>query len=378
MHAAFLLAAWIGTWASAPAWADPGASFQHRTLREVVHVSIGGTRVRVRFTNRFGETPLVIAHATVALEQHGSAAAIAGTMRALTFFGADSVTIPPHADVYSDAAALTVATRSDLLVSFYLPGPTGPATVHPSAYQTNYAAAGDRANASSASAFKDTFDSWYFLDGLDVLGSNAGGAVVAFGDSITDGAGGKADGANDRWPDFLASRLLALSQARRLGVLNAGIGGNRILLSYKYFGIDALARLDTDVLSQSGAVDAIVLLGINDIQQTPHQYDAARIELGLAQIVAQLHARSMRVIGCTIMPYEGWRYYDARGEATRQAVNRFIRRSGVFDGVADFDAAVRDKNDPHRLAPKFDSGDHLHPNATGHRVIAGTIDLTEL
>jgi lysophospholipase L1-like esterase len=377
MHIAFLLAAWIGTWSSAPARANP-VSFQDRTLREIVHVSIGGTQVRVRFTNRFGETPLVIAHATIALEQSGTAAPVAGTMRTLTFFGADSVTIPPHADVYSDAAALAVAPQNDLLVSFYLPGPTGPATAHPSAYQINYAARGDRVNEFSAAAYTATFDSWYFLDSIDVLGSGARGAVIAFGDSITDGAGGKADGANDRWPDFLASRLLTLPRARQLGVLNEGIGGNRILLSYKYFGIDALARLDADVLSQSGALDAIVLLGINDIQQTPHQYDAVSIEFGLAQIAAQIHARGMRAIACTITPYEGWKYYDVRGEAARLAVNRFIRTSGVFDGVADFDSATRDPRDIHRLLPAFDSGDHLHPNAAGHRAMATTVNLSQL
>jgi lysophospholipase L1-like esterase len=371
------LVSWIGTWASSPAWADQGMAFQAQTLREVVHVSVGGSRLRVRFTNRFGDAPVLVSGATVGLEAGNTAAAAAGTLHALTFGGARSVTIPPHADVYSDAAALRVPPKSNLLVSFYLPGPTGPATDHPAAYQTNYYAAGNRAAQTSAAGFDNAYESWYFIDGVDVSGTPARGSVVAFGDSITDGAGGKL-GADDRWPDMLAARLLALTPREQLGVLNAGIGGNRILLSYLYFGIDALARIDGDVLSQSGARTVIVLLGINDIQQLPHQNDPQRIELGLRQIAGQAHARGMRVMGCTITPYEGWMNYNAAGERARLAVNAWIRHSGVFDGVTDFDAAVRDPNDPHRLLPAYDSGDHLHPNAAGHRAMAAAIDLSKL
>ncbi|HLI96328.1 MAG TPA: SGNH/GDSL hydrolase family protein [Candidatus Baltobacteraceae bacterium] len=378
MHfAPVLLAAWIGTWASSPVQAGEDVSFQGDTLREIVHVSIGGSSVRVRFTNRFGNSPLVISDATIAVESGGTASALAGSLHDLTFMGASSVTIPPNADVYSDAATLQVPPKSNLLVSMYLPDAAPLATEHQLTNQTNYYAQGEHSSDVSGAAFSHTYTPWYFIDGVDVSASGARGAIVAFGDSITDGAGGEKN-ANDRWPDFLASRLQTLPPSRQLGVLNAGISGNRILLSSKPFGIDALARMDSDVLSQSSAADVIVLLGINDIQQTPHQYDASQIELGLQQIVEQAHARGLRAIGCTITPYEGWLFYDTRGEATRQAVNEWIRRSGTFDAVVDFDAAVRDPSDPHRLLPAYDSGDHLHPNAAGHRVMANTVNLSAL
>ncbi|HKU68563.1 MAG TPA: SGNH/GDSL hydrolase family protein [Candidatus Baltobacteraceae bacterium] len=363
---------WVGTWGSAPVRADDSQAFQGDTLREVVHVSAGGSQVRVRFTNRFGDAPVVIADAAVAVQQSG-AVPVPGTIHKLTFMGKNSATIPPHADLYSDPVSQRVAPQSNLLVDLYLPGPTGPPTQHLLAYQTNYYAIGDRAGESSAQMFGYTYDSWYFLAAVDVAGTPARGAVVALGDSITDGAGGKKN-ANDRWPDFLAARILSESP-RQFGVLNEGISGNRILLGARDFGPDALARFDADVLSQSGATDVMVQLGINDIQQSPHQYDATRIEQGLQQIVFQAHARGLRVIACTITPYEGWLTYDASGEATRTAVNEFIRRSGSFDAVVDFDAAVRDPNDLHRLLRAYDSGDHLHPNAAGHRAMVNAVNL---
>ena len=369
-------AAWTGTWATAPVRANEGQSFQNDTLREVVHVSIGGTHVRVRFTNRFGDAPVVIGKAAIGIERDGAAEA-SGTEHRLTFMGKESIVIPPHADVYSDSVALAVPARSNVLVDLFLPGPTAPATEHSLAYQTNYYALGNHAGQTGAAGFTHTFESWYFLASVDVSGSGARGALVALGDSITDGAGGKKN-ANDRWPDFLAGRIIALPPAQQLGVLNEGISGNRILLDHPFFGAGALARLDADVLSQSGARDVMVMLGINDIQQDPHQYDPIAIEQGLQQIAAQAHARGLRVIGCTITPYQGWFTYDERGEATRLAVNGFIRHGGIFDAVADFDAVVRDPQNPHRLRPAYDSGDHLHPNAAGHKAMAGAVELQSL
>lgn len=369
-------AAWIGTWGSAPVRADETQSFQGDTLREVVHVSIGGSQVRVRFTNRFGDTPIVIDGAAIGIQGNGSTP-LAGSERTLTFMGHRSITIPPHADVYSDGAALAVAPQSNLLVDLFLPGPTGPSTMHMLAYQTNYYAIGNDAGSSSGQNFRDAYESWYFLAGIDVSDSTARGAVVALGDSITDGAGGKKN-ANDRWPDFLAARLLALPADRQLGVLNEGISGNRILLNGPFYGINALSRLDADVLSQSGATDVMIMLGINDIQQDPHQYDPVAMEQGLQQLVTQAHARGLRVVACTITPYQGWMTYENGGENARQAVNDFIRTSGTFDAVADFDAALRDPQNPHRLAPQYDSGDHLHPNAAGHRAMADAVNLANL
>jgi lysophospholipase L1-like esterase len=376
MIAPLLPAAWIGTWASAPVRADEAHSFQGDTLRQIVHVSIGGSQVRVRLTNRFGDAPVVIARAAIALEREG-ATPVASTLRSLTFMGSRSIVIPPHADVFSDPVSLDVPPQSNAIVDLFLPGPTGPATQHGLAYQTNYYAIGDHAGDRDAQPFAYTYTSWYFLAGIDVSGTAARGAVVALGDSITDGAGGKVD-ANDRWPDFLAARLSALTPNRTLGVLNEGISGNRILLDHPFYGIDALARFDADVLSQSGATDVMVLLGINDIQQDPHQYDASNIEQGLQQIVLQAHAHGLRVVGCTITPYAGWLTYDLTGEATREAVNAYIRTSGAFDAVADFDRAVRDPHDSHRLLPEYDSGDHLHPNSAGHRAMADAVDLAAL
>lgn len=368
-------AVWMGTWGTAPVRANDGRSFQGDTLREVAHISIGGSKARVRFTNRFGDKPLVIGGAAIAIES-AAAAPASGTERRLTFMGVRSVTVPPHADAYSDPVSLTIPPQSNLLVDLYLPGPAS-ATEHTLAYQTNYYAVGDRVGDESARAFAATYDSWYFLAGIDVSGSAARGTVIALGDSITDGAGGRRN-ANDRWTDFLAARLLSLPANQQFGVLDEGISGNRILLSDTRFGTNALARLDADVLSQSGATAVMVLLGINDIQQQPHQYDPVRVEQGLQQIVLQAHARGLRVIGCTITPYEGWLFYDRRGEATRLAVNEYIRDSGIFDSVADFDSVLRDPRDPHRLLPAYDSGDHLHPNSAAHRVMADAVDLRAL
>ena len=372
-----LAASWIGTWATAPSSVDTQRSFTDTTLRQAAHVSIGGAQVRVRLTNRFGTSPLIVGDASIAAAQEGSTTAVPGTLHSLTFSGARTVTVPPGADMLSDPVPLSVAPQSTLLVSLYVPGPTGPATYHHLSYQDVSSAPGDRADQPSGDGFAPAAKNWYFLAGIDVSGAPARGALVALGDSITNGQGSTID-RNDRWSDDLAQRVLALPPAARLGVLNAGIDGDRILRSSDRFGPAALARLDSDVLAQSGVTDLIVLLGINDIQQTPHDYDAARIELGLTQIALRAHAHGIRVIGCTITPYEGWLTYEARGEQTRQAVNQFVRTSGVFDGVADFDAAVHDAGDPQRLRSDYDSGDHLHPNAAAYRVMAGAIDLSRL
>jgi lysophospholipase L1-like esterase len=377
VFAILMLAGWIGTWEAAPSSTDPHVSFVNSTVRDIVHVSIGGNRVRVRFTNRFGMAPLAIGAATVALERGNTASAKPGTMRVLTFSRSKSIMIPPAADVYSDGVSLRVSRESNLLVSIYLPEPTGSPTYHHLSYQINYEGTGNLAAQPAGTNFVPIGVSWYFVDSVDVAGSNARGAVVVLGDSITNGQGSTING-NNRWPDDLARRLLGLQPARRLGVLNAAIDGNRILLPSKRFGPDALARLDSDVLSQSGVRDLIVLLGINDIQERPHQYDARRIEAGLEQLVVQARARGLHVIGCTITPYEGWLTYSPRGEATRLVVNSFIRHSGIFDGAADFDAIVRDPRDPHRLLPRFDSGDHLHPNAAAYRLMANAIDFSKL
>jgi lysophospholipase L1-like esterase len=366
---------WFGTWAAAPVWADPQAGFTDTTLREVVHVSLGGAVVRVRLSNTFGTQPLTIAHATIALRMDGASARSAPLV--LTFAGASSIVVPPGAQVLSDSVALHVPPEADILISIYVPGPTGPATTHPLALQTNYSAPGDRTTDRDGGAFVTTFTAWYFLSGVDVEKTQAAGSVVALGDSITDGARSRVD-ENGRWPDVLAARLQRLAPAQRFGVLNAGINGNRILLDGGHYGIAALARLDRDVLAQSGVRAVIVLLGINDIQQRPRQSDPARIESGLLHIAAQAHERGLRVMVCTIMPVEGSYAYSPTIESTREAVNSFIRLTRVFDSTCDFDKAVRDPADPHRLLPAYDGGDHLHPSPAGLRVMGDLINLAAL
>jgi lysophospholipase L1-like esterase len=366
---------WVGTWEAAPAWADPAVSFADVTLREVVHVSVGGEKIRVRFSNAFGTAPLTIGHATIALRSSGAAAET--TPIRLTFGGDGAIAIPPEAQVLSDPVTLHVPPRSDLLISLFLPLASGPATVHPLAIQTNYSASGDRTSDRRANAFKPIATSWYFLSGVDVSDSQKRGAVVAFGDSITDGWHSRLN-ENGRWPDVLARRLLALRSARELGVLNAGISGNRILLDRSAYGQNALARFDRDVLGQVGVRDVIVLLGINDIQQQPQQNDARRIDSGLLQIATRAHVHGLRVFACTLTPVEGDYAYSQRGEATRESVNTFVRTSRAFDGIFDFDKALRDPSDPHRLLPAYDSGDHLHPNAAGQRAMGAAIDLNAL
>lgn len=355
---------WVGTWESAPVWADPAATFTDVTLREVVHTSIGGVRVRVRFSNSFGTVPLTIAHASIALRSSGAGAS-AAPLR-LTFAGRPSIDVPPGAQVFSDPLDFRVPARRDLMISLYLPGPTGPATEHLLAFQTNYAAPGDHTSDTAGTAFSATYTKWYFLSGVDVATTRSAGAIVAFGDSITDGARSRTD-ENGRWPDIFASR------SRDIGVLNAGISGNRILLDGGHYGLDALARFDRDVLAQTGVRAIIVLLGINDIQQKPQESDPAHIETGLLQIASQAHEHGLEVMVGTIMPVEGSYAYSPQIEATRQAVNAFIRTSRMFDGTCDFDKSLRDPADPHRLLPAYDGGDHLHPSPEGLRAMGALV-----
>jgi lysophospholipase L1-like esterase len=346
----------------------------------VAHVGLGGAAVRIRVSNRFGTAPLRLGHVTVAVQASGanSPAAVRGTMRDVTFGRSRSATVPAGADLSSDPVPLPVRADTDLLVTLYLPTVSGPVTTHPLAEQTSFFAVdGDHAPDVAGTAYTGRTSRWYYLTGIDVVAPPARGSVVTFGDSITDGAGSTA-GANHRWPDLLADRLLTQPPHRRLGVLNAGISGNRLLRDGAGFGVRALARLDEDVFSRTGVRSMIVLEGINDIQQTPHETDPARIEAAYREIAARAHARGVKVIGATILPFKGWQVYDETLEATRQAVNRFIRTSGVFDVVIDFDAVTRDPADPLRLRPAYDSGDHLHPSDAGYKAMANAVDLNRL
>ncbi|MEV6906823.1 SGNH/GDSL hydrolase family protein [Amycolatopsis sp. NPDC051071] len=367
---------WVGTWAAAPAAgvAGTGNGYPNFSIRNIVHTSAGGREVRVRLSNAFGGTPVLFGRVTVAVAAGpDTAQAVPGTMRTLTFGGDKEVTVPPGADIVSDGAALSVPRDGDLLVTTYTPTPSGPVTYHPLTMQNSYFTRdGDKAADESAAAFPEKTTVWHYVSGVDVRGPGLQGSVVAIGDSITDGAV-STWGANLRWPDQLADKISA-----RMGVLNAGISGNRLLLDGGTYGVNALARLDRDVLNQSGVRTAIVFEGINDIQQTPHQADPDKIISALKQIATRAHDRGLRVLGATITPWKGWGSYTPELEETRQAVNRFIRSSRLFDGFIDFDAVIRDPADPRRIKPEYDSGDHLHPGDKGFTAMADAVPLHRL
>jgi lysophospholipase L1-like esterase len=301
----------------------------------------------------------------------------------VSFGGSASVRIPAGEQVLSDPVAMQVSAQQELAVSIYVPGRTGVATLHSDALQLNWvSAAGDHASEAGPGAFAIPARSWYYLSGLDVRSSGAAGTVVALGDSITDGVNSSVGG-NDRWPNDLARRLGAVA-GPTLSVADEGIGGNRLLTASRCCGASAQARFARDALDQPGVRDVIVLEGINDIGLSvgPRHLDAgltpARIIAGYRDLIAQAHARGVRIFGATLLPYHGAGYYSPAGEAIREAVNAWIRTSGAFDGVIDFDAVMRDPANPLRLNPAYDSGDHLHPNDAGYQAMADAINLDML
>jgi lysophospholipase L1-like esterase len=347
------------------------------TLREIAHVSIGGSQVRIRFTNEFGLDPLTVGDAHVALSAGGGAIQ-PGSDHAITFGGATQVNIPPGAAMFSDPVSMDVAPLADLAVSFYLPSQIMRAeTFHAFADQENFVANGDTP-ASPQLANARTFASWYFFDGIDVSASQGSFAIVTLGDSITDGAHSTLN-ANRRWPNVLADRLTKRPN-NNISVLNEGIGGNRVL--NEVAGPSALSRVDRDVLAQSGVRYLVILESINDIGRLAHvqvpwdDVTAAQLEHGLKQIVDAAHEHGIKVIGATLTPYGGANYDSEKGEQVRQAVNDWMRSSGTFDGVFDFDKATQDPQNPTHFAAANDSGDHLHPNDTGYKAMGDSIDLS--
>jgi len=351
--------------------------FSDVTLREIAHVSVGGAVVRVRFTNEHGKDPLTIRDAHIALRASGSSIQTE-TDRALTFDGADTVRIPAGAFMYSDPVHLDVPALSDVAVSFYLPSQNMRSeTFHDNANQDNYMVHGDSASTATLSQPR-VLPSWYFFDGVDVQAVKGSRAIVALGDSITDGWQSTPN-ENHRWPDDLAVRLSHTPGLEHVSVLNEGIGGNRVLNDG--YGPSAMKRFDGDVLTQNDVRYLIILESINDIGRLHGLRDpddavtAAQLELGLKQMAERAHEHGIMVIGATLTPYQGAGYYSTKGEQVREAVNDWIRTSGVFDAVADFDKTTRDPANPRHFASRYDSGDHLHPNDAGYQAMADAINL---
>jgi lysophospholipase L1-like esterase len=374
---------WVGTWAASPMAAkNPDGKFgapgtDGTTLREVVHISIGGPSVRVILTNEFGLDPLTIGAAQIALSS-GASAITPASAAPLTFGGAPSIIIPPGALVVSDPVAFRVAPASNLAVSLFLPDqPVNQLTLHPFADQTNYLAPGNAVSAPSLDA-ATTFFTWDFLKGVDVTADNKAASIITFGDSITDGAHSTRD-ANARWPDVLARRLQAGKKTANLGVLNQGIGGNRVL--HDNTGPSALARFDRDVLAQAGVKYLVIMESINDIGHATDPakpYDVVTAEdliTGLGQLATRAHTHGIKVIGATLTPFVGAKYQSPAGEEMRQAVNKWIRTTNQLDGVIDFDKVTTDPTHPGMFLILDDSGDHLHPGDAGYKAMGESIDL---
>jgi lysophospholipase L1-like esterase len=379
---------WTGTWYASPQplW---GADFalptniparlSRQTLRETAKVSIGGKRVRVVFSNRYGAAPLVLGEAHLALSRTGSAI-VEGSDRTLTFGGKRSVTIPPGAPMVSDPVELDVAALGRVTVSTFFPEATPVDTFHWGEQQTAYIASGNATGVAEIDTGQP-MKGRAFLSGILVEAAPGTRTVVAFGDSITDGNGSTPD-ADRRWPDYLAQRLAHDGVA----VLNAGISGARVLKDR--MGANALARFEHDVLSQPGVDTAVVLMGINDIGWAgsafaPHEAAVAAQDMidGYRQLIAQARMRGVRIVGATLTPYENAlhgtpfaEHYSREKDAVRQAVNRWIRTGGEFDAVVDFDAVTRDPQHPARFLPAYDSGDHLHPGDAGYKAMADALD----
>ena len=403
--------AWVGTWATAPvllppptkgAPAGPGGGpvrIANQTARQIIHTSIGGSAVRVALTNVFGSVPLEVGAAHVALRA-GDASIDSSAGAALHFEGTPSVTIAPGGMVLSDPVELGVPALADSVIDLYIRSDSASGegvTVHGTGLTTNYVSpAGDHTGVADLPVER-TFQSWFYLSRVEVLAPEGTPVVVAFGDSITDGTASTPD-THSRWPDFLARRLVQRPGSTPPAVLNAGIGGNRVLSDNAGFGIlrrgngpalpppnpnalfgpSALSRLDRDVLSQPGATHVIVLESTNDIgmafeSETP---TVEEIIAGHLKLVERVHARGLKIYGVTLAPFEGAFYFRDIGEVKRLAFNQWMRTSGAYDAVIDFDAAVRDATDPSKMREDYQSGDWLHPSDIGYRAMAHAIDLT--
>jgi lysophospholipase L1-like esterase len=377
---------WVGTWGSSQYLAEGDnalpAEAQDITLRQIVRVSRGGERFKVRISNAFGTEALTIGAAHIAPGTPGTSRIDAATGTSLTFSGRASVTIPAGASYETDPVDMALKPLSDMAISLYLPKVPARQTGHPGSRTTSYRVSGNQVAAADFTNATPV-DRWYHIAAIEVE-AKKGAAIVAIGDSITDGRGSTTNG-NDRWPDFLAKRLQADRKLKDLGVLNMGIGGNRILNDGS--GPNAMARFERDVLSQAGVKYLIVLEGVNDlgtltreapVSDAAHKAHVADLITAYQQMISRARSHGIKVYGATVMAYMGFDYYrpTALNEADRQALNAWIRTPGNFDGVIDFDAATRDPADPSRLKPEYDMGDHIHTSPAGFKAMADAIDLS--
>lgn len=377
--------AWSGSWAASPApplAAAPGLpaaalarAFRNQTVEQVVRLSIGGSGLRLRLTNEYGSKPLRVGAASVTLID-AAGAMLPGTRRVVSFGTRPGIVIPSGAPAVSDTVTLTIPARARVKVSLYFPEDTGLCTCHGAGGQT---ARVSRSGDYTGTPFTpvDTFTARAFLSEVDVVSATPRPVIVAFGDSITDGYSSTVD-TDRRWPDRLAERLLADRRFARYGVVNAALSGNRILADGQIalFGQNALSRFDRDALSVPGVRTIVLLEGVNDIGQAKDDPpDAETLIAGYRQLIARAHAKGIRMVGATLLPYAGAAYYLPKGDAIRRTVNQWIKTSGAFDAVIDFDKAMRDPAHPERLRSNLQSGDWLHPNDAGYRVMGDMVPL---
>lgn len=372
---------WVAAWAAAPV--SEGPELKAQTVRQVVRTSIGGSSVRLRLSNLFGTAPVTIGPVHVATHAGGPAIQ-PGTDHAVTFGGKVTVTIAKGSDALSDPVAFPMAALEELAVSLYLPAGAEHSTVHGLGYQTAFFTTGD---ATAAPKFPEgeTDDSRYFLTDVEVAANPAARAIVIMGDSITDGVG-STENQNARWPDALAARLQADPALATIAVVNSGIAGNRILNdgAAPYIGPSTLSRFDRDALNKPGVRWVLLLQGGNDISaadvlKTPKdKVSAEQIIDGMKTLIERARAKGIKIWGATMLPKGGADFpapSSAQAKVKRQALNTWIRTSGAFDAVVDFEQVMRDPAHPDRLAPAFDSGDHLHPNDAGYKAMAAALDL---
>jgi lysophospholipase L1-like esterase len=375
VHGAAATECWIGTWVSGQQLTEPGnlppaPGLTNNTLRQVVHVTLGGCPLRVQFSNAYGTSPVTLNAVHLAVSKGGSAID-PNTDKAVLFEGAPFITIPAGQAVWSDTVCFEAAPLSNLAVSIYFGDTSTAVTGHPGSRTTSYIQSGNAVTASDLPSAVTT-DHWYILSGIDVLLNDSYACVVTLGDSITDGRGSTTNG-NNRWPDNLARRMQADPNTAKVGVLNQGIGGNAVVSGG--LGPTALVRFEHDVCQQSGVRWVIILEGVNDIGGSRNQQVATDLIAAYEQFIEKAHAHDIRVYGVPILPFGGSSYDSTAHQTARQTVNEWIRTSGKFDAVIDLDAAVRNPANPTRLLPAYDCGDHLHLSVAGYQAMADAIDL---